>query len=127
MDPAPLVIDEIEAGEELLRKLNAYRPVKAACWVRAADHGERYLYVALEGLTDENTDVAYGEVLQIARGMKDRFIDPFRVKLVPPDDPVARSALDVYGRFPGPIPTRYNGSVFGGMAVSEVYLYPPIR
>lgn len=127
MDQAPLVIDEIDAGTEFIKKLNAYHPVIAACWLRAVEDGERYLYVALEGLTDENSDVAYGEILRITREMKDHYIDPFRVKLISTDHPLAKAVVDVYRRFPGRIPTRFDGSVFGGMPVADLYIYPQIR
>jgi hypothetical protein len=126
MDQAPLVMDEIEAGREFIERLHTSWPVKAACWLRASEDVERYLYVALDGLTDANVDAAYGEVLRVVRAMKDHYIDPFRVKVIRPDDPIARAVLDIYQRFPGRIPTRFNGSVFGGTAVAEVYIYPPL-
>jgi hypothetical protein len=126
MDQAPLVMDEIEAGREFIERFHASWPVKAACWLRAAEDGERYLYVALDGLTDANVDAAYGEVLRVAREMKDHYTDPFRVKVIRPDDPVARAVLDLYRRFPARIPTRVNGSVFAGRAVAEAYIYPPL-
>jgi hypothetical protein len=126
MDPPPLVTDEIEAGREFIERLHASWPVKAACWLRAAEDGERYLYVALDGLTEATVNAAYGEVLRVVRAMKDHYIDPFRVKVIRPDDPVARAVLDIYGRFPARIPARFNGSVFAGRAVAEVYLYPPL-
>lgn len=126
MDPAPLVMDEIEAGREFIERLNASWPVKAACWLRAAEDGERYLYVALEGLTDTNVDAAYMEVLRITGAMKDRYIDPFRVKVVRTDSPVARAVLDLYRRFPGRVLTRFSGLVLAGTAVAEAYIYPPL-
>jgi len=119
-------MDEIDAGAEFLKRLNAYRPVKAACWLRRSEEEERYLYVALDGLTDENSDIAYGEVLRIAGEMKDQFIDPFRVKVITPEHSVAKAVAEIYRRFPGRIPTRFNGRVFAGMAVAEVYIYPEL-
>jgi hypothetical protein len=120
-------MDEIDAGAEFLRRLNAYRPVKAACWLRKSEDEERYLYVALDGLTAENTDAAYIQVLRITREMKDQYIDPFRVKLVSPDHRVAKAILDIYRHYAGRIPTRYNGRVFAGTAVTEVYIYPEME
>src|SRR4051812_23325981 len=127
MDPSPLVIDEIDAGAEFLKRLNAYRPVKAACWLRKSEDEEQYLYAALDGLTDENSDSAYSEVLRIAGEMKGQYIDPFRVKVISPDHRVARAILDIYRRYPGRIPARYDGRVFAGMTVAEVYVYPEIE
>lgn len=126
MDTSPLVTDEIDAGAEFLERIDAWRPVKAACWLRRSEDEERYLYVALDGLTDENTDIAYSEVLRIAGEMRGRFIDPFRVKVIPPEHPVAKEVAAIYSRFPGRIPTRFSGRVFAGGAVSEAYIYPEL-
>ena len=40
MDTSPLVMEEVDAGAAFLERLHAYRPVKAACWLRVpgADH-----------------------------------------------------------------------------------------
>ena len=127
MDQAPLVIDEIIAGKEFVKRLNSYQPVKAAYWLRDAEGGERYLFVALDGLTTENSDVAYREVLRITNEMKDHYIDPFRVKLVNPDERVARAVQDIYHRFPGRKPPSTAGPVLGGTAVADVYIYPPLE
>jgi hypothetical protein len=124
MDQTPLVSDEIDAGAEFIRRLHGYRPVKAAFWLRRAEEGERYLHVALDGLTEHNINDAYVEVLRITQAMKDHYIDPFRVNLVTLDDPVVRAVLDIYRRFPGRVPPRYHGPVLGDVAVAEVYIYP---
>ena len=127
MDPSPLVMDEIDAGAEFLKRLNAYRPVKAACWLRKSEDEERYLYAALDGLTTENTDLAYSQVLHITQEMKDQYMDPFRVKLISPDHRIAKAILDIYRQYPGRIPTRYDGRAFAGKSVTEVYIYPQIQ
>ena len=125
MDKTPLVMDEIEAGKEFIRRLHVYRPVKAAWWMRETEDAGRYLLVALDGLTVENADQAYDEVLRITKEMKDHHIDPFEVKLVSPDDPASRTVLDHYRRYPGRVPPPFNGSVLGRLPVVEVYVYPP--
>lgn len=118
-------MDEIEAGKEFIQRMHAYQPVKAAWWMRPTEDGERYLHVALDGLTVDNTDAAYREVLRIANEMPDHYIDPFRVMLVSPDEPVGRAILDIYRSYSGrKIPTRVNDPVLGG-AATEVYVYPP--
>lgn len=126
MDTSPLVTEDIDAGMEFLRLMDDHRHVKAACWLRAAEDEERYLCVALEGLSVGNMDDAYGEVLRITNSMKEHYVDPFRVKLIPPSDPVAVAVLGIYERFPTRIPTRFDGHLFAGTAVAEVYVYPPL-
>ena len=126
MDKTPLVMDEIVAGKEFIQHLHGYRPVLAAWWMRPSEDGVRYLYVALNGLTVANKDAAYREVLRSANALPDHYIDPFRVRLVSPDDPAARAVLDVYRSYPGKTPTRVDGLYLGGPSVTEVYLYPPL-
>ena len=126
MDQAALVMDEIAAGKEFLKQLDAYQPVKAACWLRSDEGGGRYLYVALDGLTEEKKDAAYGEVGRIARAMTDHDIDYFRVRLIGTTDPIAKAVMDIYRRFPGRNPTRFAGSALGNIPLAEVYIYPPV-
>lgn len=118
--------DGIDAGAEFLKRLNAYRPVVAACWLREDVSEERYLYAALDGLTVQNSGAAYDEVSRIADEMTEHYIDPFRVQLVSPDNRVAKAVLDVYRRYPARIPTRFDGQVFAGAAAVEAYVYPPL-
>src|SRR5262245_49451608 len=113
MDTSPLVTEEIEAGAAFVEQLHAYQPVTAACWLRESEDEERYLFVALDGLTVENTDAAYREVLRITRELKDHYIDPFRVKLISPADPVAKAVTEIHERYSGRVPPRFNGHVFG--------------
>ncbi|MFO0930382.1 MAG: hypothetical protein U0736_25700 [Gemmataceae bacterium] len=117
----------IDAGAEFLRHLHAYRPVKAACWLREGEDEERYLYVALDGLAEDNTDAAYMEVLRITQRMKDHYLDPFRVKLIRTSDPIAQAVMDLHRRFPGRIPPPVYSRVFAGTAVAEVYVYPDLH
>ena len=82
------------------------------------------LYVASDQISDQNFDVAYGEVLRLAGKMQDPDFDAFRVKLIGGDNPLARAALDIYQRYPAKVPTWFNGKNFGGMSVERVYIYP---
>lgn len=125
MDTSPLVTEDIEAGAAFLKRLHAFRPVKAACWLHQAEDKERYLYVALDGLTTENIREAYDEVRRITNVLKDQYyIDPFRVNLIRPDEPIAQSVLEIYRRYPGRLPPRFNGHVFDMLPVVEGYVYP---
>lgn len=124
MDQGPLVIQEIDAGEELVRAFDKYEPVKAAFWVKASDEEHRYLYIASDGINDTNFDVAYGEVLRLASKMQSPYLDPFRVKLISAEDPLAKAAVALNERYPGPARTRFGGKSFGGISVDDVYIYP---
>jgi hypothetical protein len=124
MDQGPLVDDQIIAGDKFLREFGKHNPIQSAFWLQERDEGEWSLYVASDQITDDNFDVKYGEVLRIAGQLGDPHFDPFQVKLIGADDPLAKAASDINRRFPGPVPTRFRGQVFGGLPVEEVYVYP---
>jgi hypothetical protein len=124
MDQSPLVIDQIDAGARFLREFQKLIPVQAAFWLKESDEEECSLYVASDQINDDNFDVAYGEVLRIAGVLGIPLFDPFQVKLIGADDPLAKAALDVHRRYPGPIATRFHGKAFGGLPVEQVYIYP---
>ncbi len=124
MDQGPLVIEQIDAGSRFLREFQKYIPVDVAFWLKESDDGDYSLYVASDQITDDNFDIAYGEVLQIGRRLRDPMFDPFQVKLIGTDDPLAKAALEINRRYPGPCPTRFHGKAFAGQVVEEVYIYP---
>lgn len=124
MDQSPLVREQIDAGARFLREFQKYVPVQVAFWLKESDEGEWNLFVASDQITDDNFDVAYGEVLRIASVIRDPLFDPFQVKLIGVDDPLARAALDIQKQYSGRIANRFHGKQFGGASVEEVYLYP---
>jgi len=123
MDQGPLVTEQIDAGAKFLAEFQKYAPVQAAFWLKEEEGGWN-LYVASDQINDDNFDVAYGEVLRIAGQIQEPWFDPFQVKLISLDDPLAQAALDIRRRYPGRIPTRFHGKTFGGVSVDEVYVYP---
>jgi hypothetical protein len=126
MDTSPLVTNEIEAGKNFLEKLNAFKRVAGACWLRGAENEERYLYAVIKGLTSKDFNNAYGEVFRITKGMRS-YLDPFRVKLIGEDDSIARAIAEIYRKYPKQIPPSTNDRVFAGMPVADVYIYPPLK
>jgi hypothetical protein len=124
VDQGPLVIEEIDAGAELAREFDKYEPVTVAFWLKAGDEDYRYLYLASDRIDDTNFDVAYGEVLRLADKMQSIYLDPFRVKLINADHPLAKAAVEINHRFPARIASRFGATTFGGISVEEVYIYP---
>jgi len=125
MDQGPLVIEETDAGADLVRRLNSSFPIQAAFWVKDSDEGQWYLYIASDQIDDTNLRQAYGEVMRLAGQMATPYLDPFQVKLVSASDPLAQAAIDIHRRFPGTTATRFGGRNFGGMGVDGAYIYPP--
>ena len=123
MDQTPLVTGEMDAGAELVRLLNEKFPVTTAFWVKDSEEGHWRLYVASDEFTAEKRSIGFGEVLRLAEMLTSPFFDPFQVKLIPTDHPLARAALEVQ-RALGKRGIRIRPLTFGGMAVDEVVLYP---
>jgi hypothetical protein len=117
-------MEEIDAGAELVREFDKYAPVEVAFWLKASDEEQRYLYIASEQINDTNLDVAYGEMLRLAQQMQSPYLDPFRVKLIGAQNPLAQAAAEVNRRFPGRVATRFGGKSFGGLSVDDVHIYP---
>jgi len=116
MDQEPLVTEQIEAGRKFIEEFDKYRPVQAAFWLKATEDSGWYLYVASDQITDENFDVAYGEVARASRSIRDPNLDLFRVKVVGVDDPRDKAALDVYQQYSGRAPARVRACQCGPRA-----------
>ena len=124
MDSNPLVIEQTDAGAELVLKLRAYLQVEAAFWLNPSEEGGWALYIASPEIDKNNFDLAYGEAIRIVQSMKTPYIDPFQVRIVRVSDPLTRAAIEVNQRYPGNAAIRLRGKAFGGLAVEEVFIYP---
>src|SRR5205085_3967685 len=104
MDQGALVTPMLQAGEQLISEFNKYKPVTVAYWLRSGGDEDWYLYISSDQINDANFDQAYGEVLRIARAVRNPWLDPFRVKVVGADDRVARAIADYAKQYPGQSP-----------------------
>ncbi len=123
MDQSTLVAEQLDAGAEFVERMGKYVPLSAAFWGKRPDD-EPMLYIASEKITDQNFDVAYGEVLRIAAEMQNPNFDPFQVKIIWMNDPMTQDAISICHKFPLKLPTRIARKVFGGRSMDEVYIYP---
>jgi hypothetical protein len=121
MDQGPLVTEQIKAGEKLIAAFSAYKPVTAAFWAKESDGGNWYLYLASEQINDSTTNTDYGEVLRLVG--RQTWLDPFQVKVIGADHPVARAVLELVCKSHNLIPMRYFGPRFGDLSVDEAYIY----
>jgi len=124
MDQGPLVTEQIEAGARFLREFHKSYPVKAAFWLKDSEEGVWWLYVASDQITDDNFDVAYGEVGRVSDVLRDPWFDLMQVKVIGEDHPLAKAAAEALLAYPGRIPLRLRGVSFGGVFADEVYIYP---
>ncbi|MFI5387421.1 MAG: hypothetical protein ACHQ50_15030, partial [Fimbriimonadales bacterium] len=82
------------------------------------------LYIASPQMDVANYDLGFAEILRLVQEMRTPYIDPFQVRLIGSEDPLAKSAVETNQKYPGPMPTRFRGKNFGGVSVEEVYIYP---
>jgi hypothetical protein len=99
-------------------------PVEAAFWLNPSEDGAWALYIASPQMDVAKYDRGFAEILRIVREMKTPYIDPFQVRLIGSDDPLAKAAVEINRKYPGPTPTRFRGKNFGGVPVEDVYIYP---
>jgi len=118
------VIEETEAGAELIRRFQEYMPVDAAFWLNPSEEGGWALYIASPQMDVANFDLGFAEILRLVHEMQTPYIDPFQVRLIGSDDPLAKAAIESNRKYPGPMPTRFRGKSFGAVPVEEVYIYP---
>lgn len=88
MDQGPLVNEQIEAGARFLAEFQKYAPMQAAFWLEDGEDGGWRLCIASHQVTDENFDLAYGEVARLNSQMQDPWFDVFQVRLVRDPDPL---------------------------------------
>jgi hypothetical protein len=124
VDQEPLVREQIDAGARFLAEFQKVVPIQSAFWVKESEASDWFLYVASDQITDDNFDVLYGDVLPIAMPLRGPWFDPFSVKLIGSDDPLAKTAATMHQRFPGLIGTHFGGSGVWPPFVERVYLYP---
>src|SRR5262245_52635134 len=120
MDQGPLVIQQIDAGARLVKEFEAYKAVRAAFWLETADDREWFLHLVSDQI-DSNFDLAYGEVLRITKKIPSPWLDPFQVKVLGSDAPLARDVIAIQQKPLGQLGGRFHGRQLGGVPVEEVY------
>ncbi len=124
MDTNPPVIEETDAGADLIQRFHNYMPVEAAFWLNPSEEGRWALYIVSPNIDVAQIDLGFAEILRLVQEMRTPYIDPFQVRLIGTNDPLARAAFEINQKYPGPMPTRFRGKNFGGTQVEEVYIYP---
>jgi hypothetical protein len=124
MDYGPVVKDDIDAGAALAREYEKRVSLKAAFWLKLTDREKRYLYLASKRVDDIGLLAAYGELVHLTRGLAPTALDALRVRLLSAEDPLTKAAADFNQRFPSRTGIRLGGTLFGGVNVDDVYIYP---
>lgn len=123
MAHGPLVTEQIAAAERFLSALEERMHVTAAFWLRMSEDGPWYLHVASDEVDDSSRKAAYGTVLELTTGSNlDPNLDPFCIKLISTNDPLAQAAIEIQNRYPGRMPTRVRAP-FSPLPAEEAYIY----
>jgi hypothetical protein len=124
MDQATLVEPEIDDVTRLIDQLRRDNfDVKAAFWLYTTEADQWFLYIASDAVNQKGIIEAYKAVYQAMRQMPDLRIDRFQVKLVAPDDPVAKAVIDFQSKQRARLPTRIRATNLGGVYIENAYLY----
>jgi hypothetical protein len=124
MDQGPLLADQIRAGEGLISSFQAYAPLLAAFWLKLADDGNWFLYLASDQFTSSNTRQTYAEVLRLVPPETDYWLDPFQVKVAGADHPIVRDIVEMRKHSLPGRPIRLDGTLVGGQFATGGYVYP---
>ncbi len=124
MGQESLVMDEIEAGADLIRAMNHFADVKVAFWLKEDEEDERYLYLSSDHFDLANRPRAYEELTRIMDRNPSIFVDPLRVSLIGGDDRWATAAKQINDRFADRLGTRLRSVMFGGQPIAGAYIYP---
>ena len=124
MDPRPLVIDEIDAGSELVRDFDKFMPVKAAFWLYPSSNDRWLLYIASEDIDGSSIRRGYREIWRLTNAMQNPNLDLFQIKLIGANHPLATAVLKLHERHSGTQPIRIGEATLGRMGINAAYLYP---
>jgi hypothetical protein len=126
MDTVTLVEDQIDDGRLLVERFVADGgSVTAAFWVKTAEEGQWFLYIATEGVDRDGPAAAYRTVYASLKKLGDPWIALSEIKLVGPENPITKSVLEILARHPRRSPIRFGGKSLGNLSVEEAYIYPP--
>lgn len=126
MDQSTLVEDQIDDGRRFVERFAADgNPVQAAFWVKTAEEGLWFLYVATEIVDREGPAAAYRAVHAALRKLGESWVPSSEIKVISPNNPVTQDVLAVMARHPGRLATRFGGKTLGSIAVEQTYIYSP--
>lgn len=127
MDQSTLVENQIDDGRRFIERFAADgNSVQAAFWVKTAEEGLWFLYVATEIVAQQGPAAAYRAVQASLRKLNESWISSSEIKVVSPGNPIAKDVLEIMSRYPGRLATRFGGKTLGSMAVEHVYIYPSL-
>ena len=124
MDQAILVERQIDDVPKLIDQLRAENfDVKVAFWLYTSEAGQWFLYVVSDVVDQKGITEAYTLAYKTMRQLTDLWINPFEVKLVAPDHPLAKAVIDYLSKQHAPRPTQVQGMKIGDVYIENAYIY----
>jgi hypothetical protein len=124
MGQGALVEMQIDGGKALSEALRiAGFDVTVSDWTKSSEEGDWYLYIASKNVDDRGLADAYQTVYSTIKANPEFEIDPFEVKLVGWQNPIAWDLLDIRGAGVARIATRSRRPKLGQMSVEDTYVY----
>jgi hypothetical protein len=115
---------QIEGGKALVEALRGTGfDVTVGGWTKSSEEGDWCLYIASKDVIDRGIAAAYGTVYSTIQANPEFGIDPFDVKLIDRQNPIAKDLLDIRGAGVSRIATRSRRPRLGQMSVDETYVY----
>jgi hypothetical protein len=114
---------QIDGGKALVESLrDAGFDVTVSGWTKSSEEGDWSLYIASKDVDDRGLADAYRTLFTTLSANPAFGIDPFEVKLVGPQNPIARDLLEIRGAG-ARLATRSRRPRLGHMSVEETYVY----
>jgi hypothetical protein len=124
MDQDVLVNQRLEAGAELVGRFNETFPVAAAFWMKPDEASAWNLFMASDALDRARIREGNREMLRLLREIHNPELHPFRVRLLPPDDPRVVSVREILPLLPRDSAMHLRDRLIGNVIVDEVVIYP---
>jgi hypothetical protein len=123
VDQGTLVEERIDDGRRFVERFAADgNSVQAAFWVKTAEEGIWFLYVAAELYDREGPAAAYRAVDASLRKLSKSSLSGSEIKVIGTKNPIARDVLAIMGRHPGRLAT--GSTILGSMAIEQAIIYP---
>ena len=123
MDQGTLAEVPIDDGRRFIERFAADgNPVQAAFWAKTAEEGLWFLYVAAEIFDRDGPAAAYRAVHTSLRTLGKSTVSSSEIKVISPNNPIAKEVLAVMARHPGRLAT--GSATLGALAVEQTIIYP---
>lgn len=125
MDQSTLVEEQIDDGRRIVERFAADgNPVDAAFWVKTAEDGLWFLYIVSDIIEREGPAAAYRTVHGSLQQLGKTWVSSSEIKIIGPENPIAKDVLALMARYPGRMATRFGGKSLGYVAIEQAHIYP---